>query len=118
VVLSRLREHYGSHSDTSQGVSHYRLIYEHDSQTGVYQVFQVVPGATITGTLSSNESFVTATDVSAEGVSFSYQRRVVPAENGAFSLTVSYPGTYTFRNRTVTVNETAVTRGETIQLEK
>ncbi|MFC7228027.1 hypothetical protein N0B31_11495 [Salinirubellus salinus] len=118
VVLSRLREHYGSLGDAEEGVSHYRLIYERDSQNGAYQVFQVVPGAKIIGTLSANESFITATDVSTEGASFSYQRLVEPADNGAFSLTVSYPGTYTFGNTTVTVNETAVTEGATIRLDE
>ena len=118
VTLARLRQHYGSRYDGGPGVAHYRLIYEDQTSTGKYQVFEVVPGATVTGTLATNNSQVTSTEVTVDDVNFRYYRAVNVAPNGSFSVTLSYAGEYTIGNSTVTVGDEAIEDGETITVDE
>jgi dolichyl-diphosphooligosaccharide--protein glycosyltransferase len=115
-TLRRLREHRGSRYAGGPGVSNFRLASEAQHQRGTYQVFELVPGATVTGTLATNESLVTATDVTVDGTSFQYARAVRVSENGSFSVTLSYAGEYAIGNQTVAVSDEAVEAGETIRV--
>jgi len=115
MVYTRLREHYGSTTETSDALSHYRAIYAADGNI----VFEVVSGATLRGTAASNTTVTASTTASLapRQETISYQADANTSESGTYRLTVPYPGTYTIGNETVTVSESAVRQGETIQVE-
>ena len=111
----RLHEHYGSNTDETAGLGHYRSLYVTSNDS--LAVFELVPGATITGTAGTNETIrlsTTATVAPAE-TEVTYNRRVQTDSQGRFETTVAYPGRYTVGGETVTVDEAAVTAGKTVR---
>jgi dolichyl-diphosphooligosaccharide--protein glycosyltransferase len=112
-TLARLKQAYGSRANGVAGLGHYRLVYEADHDLGTYQLFSVVPGATMTGTAAANDSFVVATEVTVDDTTFTYRRLVETDANGQYSVTLAYPGEYEMEgtSATVTVSETAVEEG-------
>ena len=116
-VYTRLNAHYGSRDGAIGGLAHYRLLYETDTPDGPYQLFEVVPGATLTGSLDASDPMLVSTAVRVDQTAFDYQRRVVPSETGQINVTVAYPGVYEIAGRNVTVSEAAVTEGRTINIE-
>lgn len=110
-MIDRLHEALGSGVSGISGLAHYRAVYS--SPDGSVKAFTLVPGATITGTTTSDESLRVRTEVSIEGATFTYERIVEPSD-GEFSVIVPHPGDYQVDDRVVTITERAVTDGETI----
>jgi dolichyl-diphosphooligosaccharide--protein glycosyltransferase len=109
-TYARLHHRFGSAgSNGAPGVGHYRAVYA--SGDGSVKVFELVPGANVTGTAASNETVTLSTQVEIEGASFEYTRRVETGPTGNFLVTVAHPGSYEVGNRTVTVREDAVRSG-------
>jgi dolichyl-diphosphooligosaccharide--protein glycosyltransferase len=103
-TFERLRDQVDRQDE--HALSRYRLRYV--SPSGDILVYTVVPGATIrtNGTVES-----VSTTVSVPGASFQY-RRAVRGGNA----TVAYPGTYQVGDRTTTVSNRSVRRGEVVDL--
>ena len=111
----RLNDRYGSAGDGVEGLSHYRLVYvSEDTST---KVFQVVPGATISGTAEANTTVTIETDVTVGGEAFQYVRVVETDPDGAFTVTVPYAGTYTSDHGSVDVAEEEVIEGVEVRME-
>lgn len=120
AMQTRLHEHLGSRAGDVEGLAHFRALYV--SPTGEYKVFRTVPGATLNGTATPEASVTVSTTVEIEGATVEYTRRVTTDGDGAFALTVPYPGTYDLEpaagnTTTVSVNETAVQQGATVTVD-
>ena len=105
----RLFEAHGSAEGDVDGAAHYRLV--HVSSEESLKVFEAVRGAPIVGNVSSSEPFTIETEVTVGDTTFTYERHVEPVEDGAFTVTVAYPGTYEVDGETVTVTEADVRNG-------
>ncbi|MFB6179900.1 MAG: STT3 domain-containing protein [Halorientalis sp.] len=110
---SRLDTAYGSATNRTAGLAHFRALYV--SPNGEYKVFRLVPGATISGTAPANATTVLSHRVEIPGGSFTYQRAVRTGSKGHYQVTVPYPGQYTLWNDTVTVTERNVTAGQQVR---
>ncbi|WP_276299016.1 STT3 domain-containing protein [Halorussus lipolyticus] len=107
---ARFHKRFGSAGPNgASGAGHYRAVYA--SPDGSAKVFELVPGANITGTASANQTLTVSKSVEIEGASFDYRRAVEAGPNGNFSVTVPYPGTYSVGSRTVNVTESQVENG-------
>ncbi|WP_324664222.1 LamG-like jellyroll fold domain-containing protein [Haloarcula sediminis] len=92
-LQTRVHEQYGSASNGSDGLSHYRTVYIGDEHT----VTEVVPGATIIGV--RNDSVVPlSTSKSINGTTFTYDRKAETNPYGLYSVTVPYTGQYTIED--------------------
>ena len=105
---------YGSRTEDARGLAHYRAVYV--SESGTYRVFTLVPGATITGTAEANATVTVTTRTRVSGVQVDYEREVRTGPDGAYSVTVPYPGTYQVGEAAVEVPETAVRNGTTVRV--
>jgi dolichyl-diphosphooligosaccharide--protein glycosyltransferase len=112
-VQAQLHDNYGSASNTTSGVGHYRAMWE--SEDGSITVFTLVPGATVSGTAPAETPFVLSTSVTlaGSGSTIEYRRRVEPDADGTFSVVLAHPGEYEIadRSETLAVDETAVREG-------
>jgi len=106
-VHTRLHDQLGSSDGQSRGTGRYRAIYIGDS--GEIKVFQLVPGALISGEGPPNTNITVSTMVDMNNNRFEYTRQTRSDSGGEFEVRVSYPGEYTDGNNTYLVNETAVT---------
>jgi len=116
VAYGRLYDRLGSAGGGVDGVGHYRAAFVAPDRSVV--VFRVVPGATITGTAADADAdgdLVAETDVSIPNAAFTYRRHVDPAADGSYNVTVAHPGTYEVGGETVTVTETDVREGATVE---
>ncbi|MFC7174643.1 hypothetical protein ACFQL0_17460 [Haloplanus litoreus] len=111
----QLHHHLGSAADGLDGVAHYRAVYA--SPDGFVSVFELVPGATITGRDRPEDRVVVETTVSLPHGSLDFRRRTEAAADGTFTVTVPHPGQYTVGERTVRVTERAVRAGATVSVE-
>jgi dolichyl-diphosphooligosaccharide--protein glycosyltransferase len=120
ATLARLQQSYGSRANGVAGLGHYRLVYEENHKLGTYQLFSVVPGATMTGTAAANDSFVVQTEVQVDDTTFTYRRLVETDANGEYAVTLAYPGEYTMEgtSATVTIPETAVEQGGNVTVDR
>jgi dolichyl-diphosphooligosaccharide--protein glycosyltransferase len=117
TLYSRLHGSFGSRTETTPGVGHFRAIYA--TSSGARKVFRPVPGATLRWQSPGNESVTVETTVSIPNAEFAYTREL-NATADSLRTTVAYPGTYTIRGgqhdgTTVEVNETTVREGMTVQ---
>jgi dolichyl-diphosphooligosaccharide---protein glycosyltransferase len=110
----RLNDHYGSDSDTTEGVENYRLVYVSDDETT--KVFTLVPGATISGNATPNSTVDIETDVTVGDTDFVYERTSQVSNSGEYEVTVPYAGSYTIDSEPVHISEQNVTNGDTIPL--
>lgn len=108
----RLHEHDGSRFDRADGLGHYRVV--HVSEDGTRKAFAVVPGATLHGTGPANANTTVRTTADVSGRTVRYVRVVRTDETGAWTLTVSYPGTYEVFGETYRVSEQQVRTGATV----
>ncbi len=108
-TVGRALDAYGSRTDGTDGLQHYRAV--HVSDSGRYKAFVLVEGATITGAAESDAAVTLRSDRRLDGRSFVYERRVRPDANGRYRVTVPYPGEYTVDGTTVRVPEQAVASG-------
>ncbi|MCU4718186.1 hypothetical protein [Halapricum hydrolyticum] len=107
-LYARLRK-LGSATENAPGLGHYRAVYASPDRD--YLVFTLVPGATLSGTISRRTRI--ETEVSIPGADFEYVRFAEP-DDGSFSVTVAHPGTYTVDGRSVVVTERDVRDGRTL----
>ncbi|QLH81255.1 laminin G [Halosimplex pelagicum] len=114
TVYSRLTAQYGSQTEDTAAVSHYRAVYVDDGSQ--LTVFTLVPGATLTGQAAANESFVVETAVDVPGAEFTYRHLVTAGPDGQYAVTVPYPGSYEIGNHSVSVSATAVREGENVSV--
>ncbi|WP_276272970.1 STT3 domain-containing protein [Haloarcula litorea] len=114
-VHSQLHDHYGSRTGQRPALTHYRALYH--STGGDIVAFEVVPGATVTGTASPGQTITaeTAVTLPPQGTESTYARQVFVSQNGTYQFTTPYAGTYTVGNSTVTVSEAAVRNGRTVE---
>jgi dolichyl-diphosphooligosaccharide--protein glycosyltransferase len=112
-IYRRLHGAFGSRRSGRPGVAHYRAVYA--SSDDFLKVFTLVPGATVAGRGPADDAVSLRTDVSIPGGSFTYRRRAETDEAGRFSVTVAHPGTYQVGDTEVTVSETAVTDGGSVE---
>lgn len=106
---------YGSATEVMDGVGHYRLAYV--TESGLRRVYRPVPGATIEGTTEPGATMTVSTDVTVSGESFTYTRRTTATDQGAFNVTVSYPGEYSVDGSgNVSVSDEDVEQGNRVQL--
>jgi dolichyl-diphosphooligosaccharide--protein glycosyltransferase len=113
-MIARLQQGYGSRVADIPGSAHYRLIYEQQHPEGSYQLFQVVPGAELTGTAAPNSSMMAETRVTVDDTKFTYRRLVETDSTGTYSVRLAYPGRYSIGNQSVEVTSDAVDSGETV----
>jgi len=117
IMYSRLHFRFGSAGDDgAPGVGHYRAMYASDD--GSVKAFALVPGANITGTGPAGETVTVSTDVETENAVFEYRRDVTVDQNGTFSVTVPYSGTYSVGDRSVDVSEEVVENGGNVSVEE
>jgi dolichyl-diphosphooligosaccharide--protein glycosyltransferase len=111
-MQTRLFQHHGSMTNETPALEQYRTIY-----TGQRHVVELVPGATVTGTDTATEAFVVSTTVTTppNGTQLTYEQRVRTDSEGQFEFTTPYPGTYDLPNGSVTVPDSAVENGDTVQ---
>ncbi|QPV63628.1 phospholipid carrier-dependent glycosyltransferase [Halosimplex litoreum] len=111
TVGARLAGSFGGRTADAPGLAHYRVRYRGpDGRV----VASVVPGARLVGTAAPNRTQTLATNVTVDGRTVRYERRVRANATGAFAVTVPYPGRYTLGNTTVAVDERAVRNGGTV----
>ncbi|WP_137284666.1 STT3 domain-containing protein [Halorussus salinisoli] len=112
---ARLHQRFGSAGPRgATGAGHYQMM--HISDGGSVKAFAVVPGANITGTASVNATVTVSNSVEVDGKKFVYRRVAETGPDGEFSVTVSYPGTYSVGNQTVDVTESAVQNGGNVSV--
>jgi dolichyl-diphosphooligosaccharide--protein glycosyltransferase len=118
TAYQMLQERLGVAMEYRDPLAHYRLVYlageGDDPETWELSAFALVAGATIQGTGTPGETVVAGTEVSVSGITFPYQQATTVTDEGEFTLTVAYPGTYTIGEAEVSVSETAVVAGESI----
>ncbi|MEF8815112.1 MAG: STT3 domain-containing protein [Halovenus sp.] len=118
AVQSQLHDRYGSAGAGSDGVGHFRAMWE--SADGAERVFTVVPGATVTGEGPAERTLVLSTTVTLAGTgrTIEYRRRVETDAEGQFSVVLAHPGEYAVAetDRTVTVTEADVREGTELSL--
>jgi dolichyl-diphosphooligosaccharide--protein glycosyltransferase len=113
---TRLYREHGDGSGTAAASSHYRLVYASDDEK--YKVFELVPGARITGTTQPNESVTVSREISVDSVTFRYSQTVSTGSDGNYTLTVPYPGRFSVDGGEVTVPSSAVTSGATVSVDQ
>ncbi|MBV0925222.1 hypothetical protein KTS45_13535 [Halomicroarcula limicola] len=118
AIHTRLYESYGSRTEQAPGVAHYRPVFA--TADGRYKAFALVPGGTIEGTAAPNATVTASTTLSVSNQTVEYQRQTTAGSDGAFSVTVANPGTYTVttgnKTREVVVSEEAVTEGGNVSV--
>ncbi|GCF13264.1 hypothetical protein Harman_11990 [Haloarcula mannanilytica] len=120
TMYVRLHQHFGSQNGDVSGLAHYRPVFV--SEDGSHKAFAVVPGATIQGTAAPNSSVSVATTVAVSDREVDYERQTTANQNGAFTVTVANPGTYTVTTEgegetTVEVPEQTVYDGGNVTVE-
>ncbi|MFC6952965.1 STT3 domain-containing protein [Halorubellus litoreus] len=111
---ARLHGHWGSASNSSTGLSHYRAIYA--SPDASLKLFEVVPGATIIAPAPDDAPVTASTTVDVSGHEVTYERTVEPFAAGVVRLTVPYASTYEVGDRTVSIDPTAIRDSERYDL--
>lgn len=119
VVLTDIDAPEGTIQDTlyadfgagNDSVAHYQLIY---AENGV-RAFAVVAGAVIQTQANPGTNVTVTRTIKTAGEQFEYQRTATANNNGIANIRVAYPGEYTVGGQTVSVNETQVNSGATVQ---
>jgi dolichyl-diphosphooligosaccharide--protein glycosyltransferase len=104
TMYTRLHQRFGSRGGDVGGLAHYQPIFT--SEDGGHKAFAVVPGGTIRGATAPNSTVSAVTTVTVSDREVDYERQATANQDGAFSVTVANPGTYTVT--TDSGNETSV----------
>jgi len=112
TVHARLHRAFGSESNLGPGLSHYRAVFA--SEGGSRKVFTLVPGTRMTGPGEPNTTYTVSTDVTIDGASFTYTRDVRTDATGIYSVTIPYPGEYTFGDARFDVSSPSVREGRVL----
>lgn len=117
LTQGKLHDEYGSGRAYVDGVGHFRARWE--SGNGSLKVFEVLPGATVTGTgpADTELSMSTSVRVAPDGKQITYRRLVRTDANGAFSVTLAHPGQYEVADSSFTVPESAVLEGNSMSVD-
>ena len=120
TMYTRLHHHFGSRNGNVDGLAHYRPLFT--SEDGSHKAFAVVPGGTIQGTAGPNSTVSVTTVVAVSDREITYERQTTANQNGAFTVTVANPGTYTVttdsgNETTVEVTEQTVYNGGSVTVE-
>jgi len=113
-IHSRLDQEFGSESDLGAGLSHYRALYA--TESGSKKVFMLVPGTRMTGPGEPNTTYTVSTNVTIDGESFMYTRTVQTDATGIYSVTVPYPGEYTFGDARFNISSPSIREGRILSL--
>lgn len=114
-IGKQLHRYNGAGSARSMALAHYRLV--HVTGEGAYKIFQVVPGAILSGTAHPNSTVVARTRVDLTELSFEYERRTTSSPNGSYKIRVSQPGHYDVWNTSVSVSQKSVHSGSVVSVE-
>jgi dolichyl-diphosphooligosaccharide--protein glycosyltransferase len=120
TMYTRLHQHFGSQNGDVDGLAHYRPLFT--SEDGSHKAFAVVPGGTVKGTVAPNSTVSVVTTVAVSDRKVDYERQTTAGRNGAFTVTVANPGTYTVTTgdgseTTVEVTEQTVYDGGNVTVE-
>lgn len=117
-IQSTLHDRYGSAGPGGDGVGHYRAVWESDDGSRV--VFAVVPGARLSGQAEPDTELSLSTEITlaGSGTTVTYRRRVRTGEDGAFSVRLAQPGSYTVdgADGPLRIEESHVSDGRTVEL--
>ncbi|WP_436926235.1 LamG-like jellyroll fold domain-containing protein [Halosimplex amylolyticum] len=102
-----LHEQYGV--GATPGLSHYRAIYV--TEDGSQKVFELVPGAVVTGPGKPNSTAVLTRKVDLGQQTIKYTRKVSVNEHGVYQIRVPYDGTYELGEKSVTIPQRVVEQG-------
>ncbi len=108
TIQDTLYADFGAGNDS---VAHYQLIYAENN----VRAFAVVDGAVIQTQANAGTNVTVTRTIQAAGEQFEYQRTATANNNGIANIRVAYPGEYTVGEQTVSVNETQVNSGATVQ---
>ena len=111
-MYTRLRQ-FGSATDQAPGLGNYRAVYASPGHR--YVVYTLVPGAKVSGRVETERSI--STSVTVPGAEFEYRRTVDPDPDGSFTVVVAHSGTYRLGDREISVSESAVRNGATVEFE-
>ncbi len=109
TIGNRLRANYGSKTSDAPALEHYRAV--HETANGDYTVFDVVPGAVITGESQPNSTFTTSVEASVGDKTVTYEKSVDVNRFGVYETVVPYAGTYQLGDQTASVSVRNVTAG-------
>lgn len=114
TVYAQLTEEYGSRAETNPAVEHFRAIYTNEDDSRL--VYEVVPGATVTGTAQAGTTVTaeTTTTLPPTGKEVTYTQQVEVGSDGSYQFVTPYPGTYDVAGTEATVPESAVVGGNTV----
>ncbi|RKS84107.1 dolichyl-diphosphooligosaccharide--protein glycosyltransferase [Haloarcula quadrata] len=120
TMYTRLHQRFGSRGDDVGGLAHYQPIFT--SEDGSHKAFAVVPGGTVKGSVAPNATVSVETTVAVSDREIAYERQTTADRNGAFTVTVANPGTYTVTTdsgseTTVEVTEQTVYGGGNVTVE-
>lgn len=117
-VYHQLHTDYGSRTTDTDAASHFAVVYTRGETDDKLSVVRLVPGATVTGTVSSEQTVVANATVTLppDGTSFEYSRRISTNANGSYAFTTPYPGVYTVAGTRVRVTEDDVVGGTTVNV--
>jgi len=110
TIWARLHERYGSASETERGAGHFRAIYA--SEDGSRKVFELVPGANITGRAEPNSTVIVRTTVQVPNAEFDYWRQTRTTMDGHYVVRVPYSGNYQTGDENQAVSAHAVESGQ------
>ncbi|RJX44606.1 hypothetical protein DM826_03050 [Halonotius aquaticus] len=111
-MQARLWSNWGSATNTTAGLGHYRAIHA----TADRKVYEVVPGAELSWDGIPGETRVIQTTVTVGNETVTYERRVTAGDDGQYSVRVPYAGSYEIGSEGVTVSEAAVRSGNSVSL--
>lgn len=109
-MQATLWKRFGSYGNDTRGLGQFRAIYAN----GAKKVFEVVPGARITGTASPNTTTTVTHRVTIPGAEFTYTRKVETNQYGEYGIAVPYPGTYSLFGDQKRVGEMSVDQGQVV----
>ncbi|WP_256393058.1 hypothetical protein [Natronoarchaeum rubrum] len=115
-AYERLLRGFERGKDSGEDLSHFQLVsLDNDRSTAAYALVQ---GATINGSVTTNETMVVTTNVSVSGTSFTYDQETEIDENGQFEVVVPYPGDYTVADQQVTVTADDIENGSVVRVKE
>jgi hypothetical protein len=123
-----LQQRLGVAMEYRNPLSHYRLLSlggggggDGGANDWTVSAFAIVPGATITGTGTPGETVTASrnTELTISGYSFPYRQAATVDDEGRFTVTVPYPGEYSFTDTDtqLQISESAVVTGRSFSVE-
>lgn len=102
ITHTTLHKRFGSAADGIDGTSHFRVLYT--TETRDRAVFELVPGARISGVGPPNTTIPISTQVEGEGFEFTYRREVTTNRYGDYGISIPYQGNYNLFGQPLSVS--------------